>query len=345
MTKYSSAKKHDPIDESVQVPAAIRAAAARSSELHKQVYETTEPETPPATPETPPATPETPPATPPAAATPEPPPAQTDGVAEWEQRYNSLKGRYDKDQKTLAGLNSRISQLEGIIASAAATPAAPAQARTPDLTFKPVTQEDKDNYGEEFLDVAARAAAERFAPEIRRLNEELNALKGTVSNVADKTEADLKRDMFAYLDGEYSDWRTLNRDPRFVAWTRLPDPFSGAIRMDMMRDAFAKGDAPRVLRFFQGFLSDEAATGPAKTTQPELPSGKVPLESLAAPGRARAPVASETPQTPGEKETITHAQISAFYLAVQKGHYKGNEAEKDRLEKMIFEAQAEGRVV
>ncbi len=209
--------------------------------------------------------------------------------------------------------------MEGLLASKVETPP---QARTPDLTFKPVTQEEKDNYGEEFIDVATRAAAEKLSPEISRLTEELNRLKGTISNVAEKTE-----------------------NPKFIAWANLPDPFSGAIRMPMLQDAFRKGDAPRVLRFFQGFLSDEAATGPASTAQPEMPNGKVPLESLAAPGRAKAPAASVPPQTPGEKETITHAQIASFYLAVQKGHYKGNEEEKNRLERMIFDAQAEGRVI
>lgn len=110
-----------------------------------------------------------------------------------------------------------------------------------------------------------------------------------------------------------------------------------------MLDAFEKADGQRVLRFFQGFLSDEAATGPA-TTQTEPPNGKVPLETFAAPGRAKAPAASVA-IAPVEKETITHAQIAAFYSDVQRGRFRGNEAEKDRLEAMIFEAQAEGRVV
>jgi hypothetical protein len=110
----------------------------------------------------------------------------------------------------------------------------------------------------------------------------------------------------------------------------------------MMRKAFEANDANRVLHFFKAYLSDEAATAPA-SIQP-TPKGKVPLEELAAPGRAKAPAASATP---GEKEkpTITRAQISQFYLNVQKGVYKGNAAEKDRLEKMIFEAEQEGRVV
>jgi hypothetical protein len=335
MSKYTSNKKHAPLDEDVVVPAAIRAAAARSDALHKQMYEEA---TPPA-PETPPAPPANanePPApaseTPPA---PETPPADNAPV-DWEARFKTMEGRY---KKLITDLNSRIADLSARPRQPAPAP----QPRTPDLQFKPVTQEEKDNYGEEFIDVARRAAAETLAPEISGLRAELDRLKGAVTKTEEEQARETVQRTYQYLDSEMTDWRKVNRDPKFVAWANLPDPFSGAIRMTMMREAFERGDAPRVLRFFQGFLSDEAATGPA-TNRTEVPTGKVPLETFAAPGRAKAPAAS-VEQTPGVKETITHAQIAAFYLAVNKGHYKGNEDEKNRLEKMIFEAQAEGRVI
>lgn len=346
-----TAKQHAPIDETVPIPAAIRAAGARAAELHKQAYEEPtppQPEAPPAeaTPPAPAPQPEAPPAaqTPPAPQ-PEASTAQPDnGQRNWENDFKAMKGRYDSSLQTIAGLNGRISQLEQLLSRAPAPAAPPAQQRTPDLTFKPVTADERENFGDEFLDVAARAAAEKFAPTITSLTQELEQLKRTMIDVTTKSADDIKRENWAFLDSKMPNWRTVNRDQNFIAWANLPDPFSGVIRMAMIRDAFDKGDAPRVLRFYQGFLSDEAATGPA-AQQTETPgNGKVPLESFAAPGRATSPAAS-VQQAPVEKETISHAQIAAFYLAVQKGHYKGNEAEKDRLERMIFEAQADGRVV
>jgi hypothetical protein len=354
---YTPKKQHAPIDDSVQVPAAIRAAAARSEALHKQAYEAPaqEAEAPNAnanveqqqngenreptqannevTPQ-----PEVRQEGAPASAAP-----QADN---WEHKYNSLKGRYDRQDETVRGLNNRISQLEGLLARAQDTPAAQPTQANPDLKFKSISAEDREAYGDDFLDVAARAAQERLNPTIASLQRELESLKGQVGGVAAQTQNTVKQNMYAYLDSQQANWRELNRDPKFIAWANLPDAFSGDIRISMMRDAFDKGDSQRVLRFFQGYLADEAATDPAGGIKPVTPNGKIPLETFAAPGRAKAPAASASQaQAPGEKETITHAQIAAFYQAVNKGAYRGNEAEKNRLEQMIFAAQAEGRVV
>ena len=70
------------------------------------------------------------------------------------------------------------------------------------------------------------------------------------------------------------------------------------------------------------------------------PAGKVPLEAFAAPGRAKTAAAT----APAEKPIITRAQIATFYADKAAGKYRGKEAEADRLERMIFEAQRDGRI-
>lgn len=332
-----------PADPDVKVPAAIKAAALKADQLHQQFYPTekqpeveatekpVEGQQPPEGTPVPP-TPESPPAEPPVAKSGTP-----EGKDDWEHKYKSLKPRFDQQSDMIAGLNQRINGLERTLANSAKP--SPAERRNPDLSFKPLDKEERDAYGDDFLDVAARAAQEKLDPELRRLRDEVEQIK-------DQTEVQAKQNLYQYLTDNLPSWRQINRNPKFIAWCNLPEPYSGAIRMQMLNDAFARGDAPRVLRFFNGFLTDEAATAPAGN-QPEIPTGKpgngkVPLENFAAPGRAKAP-AGEMP--PAEKETITQAQIAHFYMLVQKGHYRGNPAEKDRLERMIFEAQAEGRIV
>lgn len=334
---YRAQKQHLPMDPDVKLPAAIRAQSARASEIHKQAYETPAQDEPPV--QTPPPPAAEPPVqqTPPPVKQDTPPPAAND--TDWQRNYEAMKGRYDKQVETNSGLNQRISNLEATLASLQSRPAV--QQQTPDLTFKTISKEEKDTYGEEFIDVAQRAAQEKLTPEIAELRREIAQLKGTVGNVAQQTETSERERMFNYLTSKIPTWRTINRDPKFIAWTNLPDPFSGAIRINLMKEAFGRFDAERVLNFFKGFLSDEAATGPAPSHTDTLPNGKIPLETFAAPGRAKAPAVSETP---GAKETISQAQIAAFYLAVQKGQYRGNEAEKKRLEQMIFDAQADGRI-
>lgn len=352
MSKYQPQKQHAPEDADVKLPAAIRAAAARSAQIHAQAYEQEQqPGQQPGQQEQQPgqqeqatnAKEEVKPEASPEVGTPSASP-QSDakaGADDFQHRYNSLKGRYDKQEDMIRQLTSRIGQLESLLARAEKAQQ-PAQQPTPDLQFKGISNEDREAYGDDFLDVAARAAQEKLNPEIAALKRQVAELSGKVGTVAERTEQQVMQDMYGYLDQKLPDWRALNRNPKFLAWANLPDAYSGAIRISMMRDAYSKGDAQRVLRFFTGFLADEAATDPASANKPETPTGKVSLEQFAAPGRAKAPAATVTP---GEKETITRAQISQFYRDVNRGVYKGNEAEKNRLEQEIFKAEAEGRVI
>lgn len=350
-----------PVDTAVDLPPAIRAAAMRASQLHNDAYQQDTPEkkadgvTPAQKAEevksgeeggeggsqTPAQKAEE--GTPGEKTT----PAASEG---WEQKYNSLKGRYDRQNDTIRDLNARIADLS---ASVAELQRKPEQARIPsEMTFRKVTEQDRTDFGEDFLEAATRAAEERLGPYIQGLESQIRQLGGTVQSTVKATAETAQARMYATLDEKIPDWRTINRDPKFVAWANLPDPYSGAIRIDMLKDAHSKADANRVMHFFNGFLKDEAASDPVHAGKPEtFPTpasaqadgkNKVPLSEFAAPGRAKAPA---TPQVPGEKETITRAQISAFYRDVNRGKYKGNEAEKDRLERMIFEAEAEGRVV
>jgi hypothetical protein len=104
-----------------------------------------------------------------------------------------------------------------------------------------------------------------------------------------------------------------------------------------------------VIAFFKGFLAEEQATGqlpdpnvPQPAPQPpRVPA--VPLEMLAAPGRAK-PNGGDTPAASADKPVFTRGQISAFYTAVRQGLYAGREAEKNATEAAIFAAQNDGRV-
>lgn len=348
------ASQMPPVDPNVKLPAAIRAAAARSDAIHGQAYSQegeegkkdegkqepekgqeanggTEGKQEKANPE---AGKEGKASEKPAASA----PSQT--PSEWEHKYNSLKGRFDQQTATISQLTTHVEQLQRELIQA--TKQQPQ--RTPDTTFS-ITPEEAETYGQDFLDVAARAAGQKLSPEIAALKEHIARLEAQVGQVGSTVTKTAQQQMYDFLDEKLPNWRQINRDPKFIAWTNLQDVLSGAIRGSMMRDAFGKNDASRVLSFFTAYLSDEAATAPANH-QPDTPKGgKIPLEELAAPGRAKAPAASAS--TPGEKEKplITRAQISQFYLDVNRGKYKGNEAEKDRLERMIFEAEQEGRVV
>lgn len=361
MTGYTPQKQHLPIDPDVKLPAAIRAASARSDALHKSAYEAEAPvaevtpgdgnkQAPTATVGTPPAPQATQPPVnaPQATTTPapvqQPTPDQNSNsqsnsqADDWQHKYNSLKGRYDTQEQTIANQSNRIRNLEGLLAAQAATPAA-----TPaELQFKPITPKDREEFGDEFLDVAARAAAEKLVPELKTLRETVTSLQSAIGAQAETARANSVQNVYKTLDDKLSNWRAINKDANFLAWAGLPDPMSGVIRQALMRDAFAQGDADRVLRFFNGYLA-EAAPSPA-IPAPPANGGKVPLEQFAAPGRASAPAAPNSGEPGVDEEIITHAQITKFYADVARGVYRGNDADKNELEARIFAAQKAGRV-
>lgn len=281
---------------------------------------------------------------------------------DWEQRYKSLKGRHDQLGNENRAMAGRMANMEQTLATlsmpttplnvnpdlrfGAPRPAAPMpdSKRTPiDPNAFQLTDQERADYGDEFLGVVGKRAMQEVFPVLESIRAENEQLKRQLSQVGSRVAQTSQLTLEQQLDSHLPDWRQVNHDQNFLNWLALTDPYSGVRKQDLLTAAYNSGDAGRVLAFFNGFLSDEAAVDPARA-KPVNGGGappKVPLETFAAPGRART-TAGPTP--PAEKPVISRDQISAFYAKVAAGHYRGNDAEKNRLEGMIFEAQREGRI-
>jgi hypothetical protein len=159
------------------------------------------------------------------------------------------------------------------------------------------------------------------------------------------TARNAREKMFEDLTTAIPNWRDINQDQKFLDWLNLPDPYSGAIRLNLMRAAFDANQTGRVEAFFRGYLAQEAATRPAETQTTRQRGGKPPtvdLSSLAAPGRAKQPGAN--PPAQEDKPIFTSAQVRQFYKEVSTGLWKGRDAERAAQEKAIFAAANEGRI-
>lgn len=334
-------------DPSVKIPAAVTAASANADELHKQTYHTEEP-TPPADPaatnQDPPPTDPTPTNQDPPPADPTPQPAPPVDDKTWEHKYNSMKGRFDRSQDQIRSLTDQIANMQALIATMqqptppSAGGDAPAELRADSL----ITPEELETYGEEFLNVVGKRAKQQLSPEVEALRDQVKDLQSKLAGVTGSFVKDARERMHDTLDKDCPRWRELNDDQEFIAWLGLPDPFSGAIRHELLKSAYDQNDTRRVMAFFNGFLAQEAATTPAvPQPDPEPPAPeKVPLEALAAPGRAKS--AATTP--PAEKPVFTNAQISQFYVDKASGRYRGREQEAQAIEAQIFDAARNGRV-
>ena len=268
----------------------------------------------------------------------------------WEQRARSALGRLEQTLTTNQQLARRVGELEqqigttGLRNSRAAPPPEVSNYVKPQL-IKP---EERDDYGEEFMDVVGRRAREEYFPEFEMLSERLKRLESgqtAISQVVEKTQ---QRGLYDTLSDAVPDWREINHHPLFLNWLTIPDPYSGVPRAELLKNAFSRQDTQRVVNFFQGFLTE--AVGPPTTSSspgnaaPPLSngqaSGRPSLEDFAAPGRAR----SGQPQMPPDKPTYTQAWIAQFSADKRMGKYRGREADAEAIERDIYQAQHEGRI-
>lgn len=270
---------------------------------------------------------------------PVPTPAEIQTV-DYAAEYNSMRGRWAQSQQTVGQLQEQISELGRALQGATT---ALNEQRQPQRTepVRKLTPDDEKTYGPEFLDVARRAAQDALGPEmetLKRQQQENYKREQRLSNQLVLNE----------LDERLPGWRQVNVDPGFLAWLRLPDVYTGGVRGNLLRQAFAAASAPRVLAFFKGYLAEAQATGqlPAQQTTAAAPvparTAAVSLETLTAPGRIQPAPAQQT--GPTETPWFTRQQIREFYSHTGMARYVGREADRKSDEQLIFDAQRLGRV-
>jgi len=333
-------------DPNTFIPPAVRKMAAQADAAFRAQSGQPPQESPGAAPsEAPPET--LPPADPPGAApsfapppevTPQVTPPEQVSEESWERRYKSMEGRYKRAEGDIHSMSSQLASMQSLLASMQKPSSeTPAELRPQSL----LTPEEVSEYGSEFLSVVAKKAKEELTPEVAALRQKLINLEKQLSTTAEQNNAKARFELESALDQRIPHWRDINVLPDFHAWLALPDMYSGAIRHELLRTAYAQNNTPRVLAFFKGFLDQEAAFVPQGQQSQPVENGKLSLEDLAAPGRAKTSAAT---LAPAEKPIITRAQISQFYADSASGKYRGREAEKGRLEAMIFDAEREGRI-
>jgi hypothetical protein len=345
------------------IPGQVRRAAARADELLKAQQEFQQEKSGDPAPVTP--TPETPadeapqdevnaPAEPRDRSSSEEstgaPPSGPTGTDNFEQRYKTLQGKYDAEvprlQRELAQLRQALGQMQGLLQQQQAAPPPPPQQQISGETPAEIVEE----YGEDFARVMRRLARLEVSPEVQA---EINTLRQQMAQLQggqQQTEGQMAR---SHLEAGLSSdpeigahWRQLNNDQNFIAWLGDIDPFAGVPRQELLHDAARRTDVGRTAQFFRAYLREHTApqayAGPPQT--PALSNGqdagRPTLESLASPGRARAPVRQGGAS---EKRIWSGADIEKFYQDVLRGRYKGREAEQLRIEADIVSATAENR--
>jgi hypothetical protein len=262
----------------------------------------------------------------------------------YEQRWRSLQGMYNAEVPRLHAerreLTNRVQQLEQLLASMTSKPAEQAK----ESAEKLITEQDIEDYGDS-IDVMRRVFREE-AGALKQENAQLrNMIQQMQANVVPKVQqlsqrqaVSSEQQFWSELQTAVPDWQDINTSQEFQSWLLEVDPLTGVPRQTYLEDAQRNLDARRVVNFFTAWKG-QAGVPNARSTRTAQSTSE--LEKQVAPGKGR----SGGNKTAGEPKTYTQADIRNFFTDVQRGKYKGKEAERDRIERDIFAAQREGRIV
>jgi hypothetical protein len=265
-----------------------------------------------------------------------------DNEETYEKRYKTLQGMYNADTVRLRAenqqLNQRLTQMEQLL-STLSTPSAPAVAADRKL----ITDKDVEEYGDS-IEVMRRVSEESLTARDNKIAElehmvrqmQVNVLP-RVEQVAQKQALSSEQSFWAELSTKIPNWRDINADQGFLDWLMEVDPLTGVTRQSYLEDAQRSMDAYRVANFFnawQGMNGQQVAQPPRGAAASEL-------DKQVAPGRGRGNGAPSKDQT----KTYSPKDIQKFFDDVRKGVYRGKESERDRIERDIFAAQRENRIV
>jgi hypothetical protein len=263
----------------------------------------------------------------------------------YAQRWRSLQGVYNATKRQMDEAQQRIANLEQLL-SQMQTEKVDASIPKPSTH---VTEKDVTEYGGDMVEFARRVAREEMSPlaqAVRMLMGKLEQLQGVVpvvQNVA-QAQAQTAHDRFyEALTQRVADWKVVNDNPKFHDWLLSNDPLSGLQRQTLLVDAHNALDLERVVNIFE---MGKQALGINRAPTPQQTATKAAnvtkLEKQIAPGRAST---ATTPPQAQEKRQWTRPEIAQFFADKQRGKFKGREAEAQAMERDIFAAQREGRVV
>lgn len=262
----------------------------------------------------------------------------------YAQRYRSLQGIFNSQKRRLDETLDRVGQLEQLITTMQAAPAAQGTRSSPPAFL---TDKDAEEYGGDMVDFTRRAAREELAPVVRAVQTlqqqlaQLSTLAPQVRQVATNQQMSAEEKFFAVLGDQVEDWEDINDSAKFSDWLDVLDPVFGISRRVALNDARERLDIARVVSLFNQFKGGGAPAA-SSATQRARPNAASQLEKQVAPGRGSAATSA-----PVQKQARTWSpdEISGFYREKMQGKWKGKEAEAAALERDIFVAQREGRVV
>lgn len=258
---------------------------------------------------------------------------------EWKDRFTKYKANTDRTIHELRLQNEDFSKkVDQLIAAQQAAPPAPKEPLDPKSVL---SDEERDDYSDEFIGVVGKvssAAVERIISDQARIIEDLRAkvdgLDGRVKQVNEVSARTNAERFFEDLDAKVPSWENLQKDARFTGYMDKKDLMSGIARQTLLEKAFNEFDVERAARFYTAFAAEHGLPI-SESTSTRSPLQVVPDDSGAGDGGQNR-----------DEKIYTQAEIDDFYhrMATNKKGMKMTDEELAAEEKRMYVAEQEGRV-
>jgi len=261
---------------------------------------------------------------------------QVDSVPDdvWSQKYHTLKGMYDAEVPRLHSqvreLNTQVQTLIGEVERAKVQQPEPAR-----QVESLITEQDREAFGPDLIDLIERAAQSKIANTQGRESDLVSRIKELENQLGNVSERQVVSDKDRFLDGlsqQVPDWEVLNTDQGFLNWLQEVDPVYGMPKQAALTNAYENLELNRVATIFKAYKS----LLPAKTEKPQL---NPELQRQVAPTRSRS---ASQPVDQTNDRYVNESEIAAFYDDWRRGLIDNDEAVK--MEKEIQNAIAAGRI-
>jgi hypothetical protein len=260
----------------------------------------------------------------------EPKPVPVVSEENWEQKYNTLNGKYNAEVPRLhAQVKDLVSQLEQLKTQVNTKPEVK---EAPVQVERLVTDEDVEAFGSDLIEVQRKVAKE-VAMEFRKDLDLLKAENEKLKEQLLKTGNQVGEFTFEQkLHRLVPDFVQVNEDPRWISWLDEVDPLLRAPRRTVAQEAFSRGDAEAVADYV-GMFKSSLPKDSTSARQAEVQRQVQPTRSVA----TQQPVSQKG-------KTYTTREIETMFAKATKLHASQKFEEAKKLEAEIDAAYMEGRV-
>ena len=252
----------------------------------------------------------------------------------WERKYLTLKGMYDAEVPRLHAQMREVNQQVQTLIAENATVKAQSVAPEPVKAQTLITEQDKEAFGSDLLDLIDRATESKisgFRGREAELEAKIAELHGKLGNVSERQGVSDKDRYQSALTAQMPDWEALNVDQGFLTWLAEVDPVYGMPRQYALNNAYESLDANRTAMIFKQYKSMLPASQQQQANRE--------LQRQVAPTRSRT---SPAPTSAAEKRNYSQRDIEEFYSEWRRGLIDNDDAV--RMEKDIHAATIEGRI-